>query len=139
MGLGGIFSLGLIGAAALHGVCFANDCYRVLRPLERAQAVTTSDIAQASCAAEETPRALIYRPTIGTYAAPDALAANDVVAVGDARLLADIAPGQTVRTASVVGPVRVERAGVALQAGRAGDKVFVAYADGSVAVAEVVR
>lgn len=110
-------------------------CARTSQPIAAGAALKPADVVMVACSGERMKSALTFDRRSSAVRAATSLAAG----VDLGRLVLSIAPdvdkGDKLMLVSSVGPVRVERSVVALQAGRSGGRVFVLDAEGQVVAA----
>lgn len=120
------------------------DCYATAQAVAQGTALTPADIVAVPCEAEPNVAPIRFDRRASAVRASVALAAGTRLGRIALPAAPDVDRGDRLTLASTVGPVRVERQVVALQAGRAGGRVFVRDAEGQVlaaplAVAESLR
>jgi flagellar basal body P-ring formation chaperone FlgA len=112
-------------------------CVALSRPIARGEALAASDLVSASCDDGTSGHLIRFdRRGLVARAAADLPAGTHLGRLLPSRPLG-IEAGDKVTLVSRAGPVRVERAVVALQPGRAGGSVFVIDRDGQVSSAPV--
>ena len=121
-----------VGAQAAAASTAPSSCMIVIRALSRGAVAGTRDVAPMPCPAAPVALSLRYDPTIRAMRAARDLSVGETLPAIPAFALPVIRPGDRLRLVAQVGAVTVERQVTALQAGQAGDPLFVRAADGAV-------
>jgi flagella basal body P-ring formation protein FlgA len=112
-------------------------CVALVRPLAAGEALAPGDVEPAECG--EAPGALRFDRRKGAVIAAAPLAAGTPLGALRLEAAPAIAAGSELTLVSRAGPVSIARDVVALQSGRAGGRVFVRDADGTVIAAPVAE
>lgn len=134
--LAGGMTLAILTAAAASPAPGA-PCLRALRPLPAGEAPTAADFAPAACGPRPPRPAFVLDTRSRTARSARDLAEGEIVPALPSFAFAAVRPGQAVWIETRVGPVVVQRQVQAVQAARAGQRVFVKDAAGAVFAAEL--
>jgi len=110
----------------------ASSCMRATHALATGAVPTAEDFVATACGDTKPLRAVRYDTALRAARMARPLAPGEVIAAVPASMLAAIRPGETLYVQAHVGPVVVQREVQALQPAKAGQKLFVRAADGTV-------
>lgn len=110
-------------------------CAAIAQPVAQGAAIKPADIVAVPCEATEAGAPLRFDRRASAIRASAPLPAGTRLGRVVLSAAPDVDKGDELTLVSAVGPVRVERQVVALQAGRSGGRVFVRDAEGQVVAA----
>lgn len=121
--------------SAVEATGIQGGCSATAQPIAQGTALTPADIVTVLCDAGSIDAPVRFDRRASAVRASVALAAGTRLGRIALPGAPDVDSGDRLTLVSAVGPVRVERQVVALQAGRAGGRVFVRDAEGQVVAA----
>jgi flagella basal body P-ring formation protein FlgA len=123
---------------ALFAAPYGAACFEVVRALLSGTPLAAEDVRQVPCDAARTAAAVRYDASAGTAVALSPLSAGDYLGRLAEVPAKGVAKGARLTLRSSAGPVIIEREVTAIQAGRAGQRIFVQDAGGKIFAAPLV-